>query len=341
MTEKLDIHSLDDLGKDEIEELLDLAETHRNTKKSDILRGRAIILLFLSPSLRTRVSMERAAQQLGADVVTLQSGASLWQFEVEENVVMNGAAAEHMKEASRVLARYGDMIAVRAFPGKQSWEEDSADKVHNGFMKWAPVPILNLESSLYHPCQALADLLTMKRALAEKPRGKVVLSWCHHPKALPVAVPNSFALAASQMGYSLTITHPENYDLPAEIIERCTQYALENKQPLEITSDRDAAFAGAQFVYAKSWGRLDCYGQSEKELADRKERGLERWMIDKEIMSKTDDAWFMHCLPVRRNIIVSDAVIDSSRSLVFEQAENRLHAQKAIILKQFGMNGQN
>lgn len=341
MNKKIDVHSLDDLSKGEVEELIELAEKYRDVKKSDILKGKAIILLFLSPSLRTRVSMERAAQQLGADVVTLQSGASLWQFEIEEGIVMNGAAAEHMKEASRVLSRYGDLIAVRAFPNRESWEEDAQDKVHNGFMKWASVPILNLESSLYHPCQSLADLITMKRALGSGKRGKVVLTWCNHPKALPVAVPNSFALAASQMGWDLTITHPEGYDLPKEIIERCQSHAEANNQQLTISSDRESSFAGAQFIYAKSWGRLDCYGKTEKELAERKEQGLEKWIVDEDIMATTNNAWFMHCLPVRRGVIVSDGVIDSSQSLVFEQAENRLHGQKALLLKQFQAIGNN
>lgn len=340
MTEKIDIHSLDDLSKEEVEELIDVAERHRGLKTSEILKGRAIILLFLSPSLRTRVSMERAAQQLGADVVTLQSGASLWQFEVEEGVVMNGAAAEHMKEAARVLSRYGDLIAARAFPGRESWEDDAQDKVHNGLMKWATVPVLNLESSLYHPCQSLADLITMKRALGSKKRGKVVLTWCNHPKALPVAVPNSFALAATQMGWDLTITHPEKYDLPPEIIGRCRAHAQANGSELTITTDREAAFADAQFVYAKSWGRLDCYGDTERELADRSARGLQSWIVDEEIMATTNNAWFMHCLPVRRGIIVTDAVIDSPQSLVFEQAENRLHGQKALLLKQLQNKGE-
>lgn len=341
MSKKIDIHSLDDLSKAEVEELIDVSEKYRYVNESEILKGKAIILLFLSPSLRTRVSMERAAQQLGADVVTLQSGASLWQFEIEEGIVMSGAAAEHMKEASRVLSRYGHLIAVRAFPGRESWEEDAQDKIHNGFMKWATVPILNLESSLYHPCQSLADLITMKRALGSGKPGKVVMTWCNHPKALPVAVPNSFALAASQMGWDLTITHPEHYDLPSEIIERCQKHAASNQQKLTITTNRDEAFEGAQFVYAKSWGRLDCYGDTDKELADRKARGLEKWIVDEEIMATTNNAWFMHCLPVRRGVIVSDGVIDSARSLVFEQAENRLHGQKALLLKQFQALGNN
>jgi N-acetylornithine carbamoyltransferase len=339
VTEKLDIHSLDDLSKGEIEELLAVADKYRDVKSCELLKGKAIILLFLSPSLRTRVSMERAAQQLGADVVTLQAGASLWQFEIDEGLVMDGAAAEHMKEASRVLARYGDLIAVRAFPAKESWEEDARDRVHNGFMRWAPVPILNLESSLYHPCQSLADLMTMGRAVKDGVRGKVVLSWCNHPKALPVAVPNSFALAATQMGWDLTITHPEGYELPKEIISRCEAHAESNGQSLTVTSDRGGAFKDAQFVYAKSWGRLDCYGQSERELSDRQRRGLASWIVDEDIMSQTKNAWFMHCLPVRRNVVVSDGVIDGPRSLVFEQAENRLHGQKALLLKQLGMIG--
>ena len=328
----LDIYSLAELGREELDALLDRSERLRETRASTLLAGRSIVLLFLSPSLRTRVSMELAGKQLGAHVVTLQSGAGLWQLESGEGVVMRGAAAEHMKEAAGVLSRYGDLLAVRAFPKRRSWEEDARDEVLLGLRRWSDRPILNLESSLYHPCQGLADLLTLRRTLGPaKPGTKVVLSWADHPKALPVAVPNSFALAATRAGWDLCIARPDGYDLPDSVMQRCRAHAEAAGSALEVTSDREAAYAGARVIYAKSWGRLDRYGDDARELRERAEVGLSRWRVDEGSMALTDDAYFMHCLPVRRNVVVTDGVIDSPRSLVFEQAENRLHVQKAML----------
>lgn len=346
MASPLHVHSLDDLDRATIERILDRAERLRGQNTLDYLRGKAIVLLFLSPSLRTRVSMELAAQQLGAYVVTLQEDGGLWKLEFNDGAVMRGDTVEHAKEAIRVLARYGDLLAVRAFPSRKSWEEDSRDPILNAFKKWSPVPVLNLESSLYHPCQSLADILTIRRAtlnVAADPAGrpapgKILLTWADHPKCLPVAVPNSFALGMTQMGWDLTIARPEGYDLPPEIMERCRAHAKAAGSKLEVTDDRDAAFAGARFVYAKSWGRIDRYGQETREIEERKERGLSKWIVDAAIMKRTDNAYFMHCLPVRRNVVVSDEVIDGPRSIVLDEAENRLHAQKALLLEQVGID---
>lgn len=343
MNPPLHVHSLDDLDRAQVEKILDRAERLRGRTALDLLRGRSIINLFLSPSLRTRVSMELAARQLGANCVTLQEDAGLWKLEFNAGAVMRGDTVEHAQDAIGVLARYGDLLAVRAFPSRKSWEADALDPVLNAFKRWSSRPVLNLESALYHPCQALADILTIRRAAgggnASKPGnpGKIVLSWADHPKCLPVAVPNSFALAAAQMGFDLTIARPDGYDLPPEIMQRCTALAARFGGRLEVTADRAAAFAGARFVYAKSWGRIDRYGREAEELADRKQRGLEHWIVDGAIMQRTDDAYFMHCLPVRRNVVVADEVIDSPRSLILDEAENRLHGQKALLLEQLGV----
>lgn len=345
----LHVHSLDDLPREQIERILDRAERIRGQNSLELLQGKAIVNLFLSPSLRTRVSMELAAQQLGAHCVTLQEDAGLWKLEFNMGAVMRTDTVEHAKEAIGVLARYGDLLAVRAFPSRKSWEEDAKDPILNAFKRWSPKPVLNLESSLYHPCQSLADILTIRRQTAQdaatrkqgnkeaKP-GKIVLTWADHPKCLPVAVPNSFALGMTQMGWDLTIARPEGYDLPPEIMQRCREHAKRGGGKLEITDDREAAFAGARFVYAKSWGRIDRYGREAEELAERKERGLSAWITDAAIMQRTDNACFMHCLPVRRNVVVSDEVIDGPRSIVLDEAENRLHAQKALILEMLGVS---
>ena len=173
-------------------------------------------------------------------------------------------------------------------------------------------------------------MYTIRRALGPKPR-KVLLTWANHPKALPTAVPNGFALAVTQQGWDLTIAHPEGYDLPPEVAARLRRNAERNGSRLEVTHDRDAAFEGARVVYAKSWGRLDMYGRDDEEIAQRKARGLARWIVDEAAMRRTADARFMHCLPVRRNVVVSDAVIDSPASIIYDQAENRLHVQKAVL----------
>lgn len=347
------VHSLDDLDRPTIERILDRAERIRGQTARADLRGKSIVLLFLSPSLRTRVSMELAAQQLGAYVVTLQENAGIWKLEFGDGVVMRGESVEHAQEAIRVLARYGDLLAVRAFPARSSWADDARDPILSAFMKWSPVPVLNLESTLYHPCQALADILTIRRVAAGRAAaagggaradargrvapGPIVLTWADHPKCLPVAVPNSFALAMTQMGWDLTIVRPEGYDLPADILERCRRHAAAAGSRLDVTDDREAAFRGARFVYAKSWGRIDRYGLEAQELEERTRHGLASWIVDATIMKRTDDAYFLHCLPVRRNVVVTDEVIDGPRSIVIDQAENRLHAQKALLLELFGV----
>ncbi|HVY61565.1 MAG TPA: N-acetylornithine carbamoyltransferase [Planctomycetota bacterium] len=322
--------NLDDYSPDEVERLLGLAEELRGKRTLTTLAGKSIVLLFFDPSLRTRVSMELAAAELGARTVVLSPGKDSWTLEPREGAVMDGAFTEHVKEAAKVLSRYGDCLGLRAFPKRRSWDEDRAEPVTAAFARWSDVPLVNLESSLYHPCQSLADVYTLRRALGRKP-GKVLLTWANHPKALPTAVPNSFALGATQQGWDLTIAHPEGYDLPADVIDRCRRNAERAGSRLEVTHDRDAAFAGARVVYAKSWGRLDMYGRDEEEIAARRERGLARWIVDGPAMARTDGAKFMHCLPVRRNVVVADEVIDSPSSIIYDQAENRLHVQKAVL----------
>ena len=240
---------------------------------------------------------------------------------------MDGDKSEHVAEFVRVLERYCVAIGVRTFAALKDWAQERTDPILSAFVKYASVPIINLESAMHHPCQSLADMLTIRGKLGAG-RKRVVLTWAWHPKPLPMAVPNSFALAAAQMGHDLVIAHPPGYDLDEELIESLGPN-------VEITNDIDAAFLDADVIYAKSWGAKQFYGNTDQDLATRAQY-RSKWIVDEEKMSRTNDAIFMHCLPVRRNVIVTDAVIDSPASIVIDEAENRLHVQKAILARLLG-----
>jgi N-acetylornithine carbamoyltransferase len=233
-----------------------------------------------------------------------------------------------------VLGRYCAAIGVRTFAALKNWEEERADPILNAFARYTEVPIINLESAMHHPCQAMADMMTIREKLGEA-RKKVLLTWAWHPKPLPMAVPNSFALATAQMGHDLVIAHPSGYELDDQLMKTVNRQASEAGGSVNVISDIDQAFEGAEVVYAKSWGSKDFYGAPEKDIAEREQyRG--KWIVDEHKMTRTKSAIFMHCLPVRRNVIVTDGVIDSPSSVVVDEAENRLHVQKAILAKLVG-----
>jgi len=228
-----------------------------------------------------------------------------------------------------VLGRYAAAIGVRTFAALQNWDEERTDPILNAFAKYSEVPIINLESAMHHPCQATADMMTIREKLGEG-RKKVLLTWAWHPKPLPMAVPNSFALAAAQMGHELVIAQPPGYELDDELLENIGQQAAGAGGKVTITNDIDEAFVDQEVVYAKSWGSRNFYGAPEKDIAERAQY-RDRWIVDEEKMRRTNNAIFMHCLPVRRNVIVTDGVIDAPQSAVIDEAENRLHVQKAIL----------
>ena len=293
------------------------------------LQGKSVALVFFNPSLRTRASMQVGIYELGGNAVVLEPGGTSWMLEHRDGAVMNSDKTEHVAEFVRVLERYCVAIGVRTFAALKDWQEERTDPVLNAFARYASVPIINLESAMHHPCQSLADMLTIREKLGAG-RKRVVLTWAWHPKPLPMAVPNSFALAAVQMGHDLVIAHPEGYELDEELMETSRQIAAASGGSLEIANDIDAAFSGAEVIYAKSWGAKQFYGNTDQDLAAR-EQYRSKWIVDEEKMSHTNNAIFMHCLPVRRNVIVTDGVIDSSASVVIDEAENRLHVQKAIM----------
>jgi N-succinyl-L-ornithine transcarbamylase len=268
-------------------------------------------MLFFNPSLRTRVSTHRAATLLGMDVVAMTVGSDTWLLETRDGVVMDGGAAEHIREAAAVLGRYVDILGIRSFAQLRSRQEDYAEEILTRFVECAGVPIISLESATRHPLQSLADVLTIEQ-FKRTSRPRVVLTWAPHPKALPQAVPNSFAEWALAMGYDLVIAHPPGYELDEELTRGAT-----------ITTVQDDALEGADFVYAKNWSSYREYG---KVLSQDM-----RWQITPEKMKRTRNAYFMHCLPIRRNMIASDAVLDSPSSIVIEQAANRVPAAQAVL----------
>lgn len=274
-------------------------------------KNKTLVLLFFNPSLRTRLSTQKAAQNLGMNVMVMNVGSDGWQIEFEDGAIMDGGSQEHIKEAAAVVSQYADIIGIRTFPSLTDQQADYEEKVLSQFVKHAQVPIISLESATRHPLQGFADLLTIEENKNfEKP--KVVLTWAPHPKALPHAVPNSFVSWMKKGEVNLVIANPEGYNLPSELTAG-----------VPIVHQQETAFQDADFIYAKSWSSFDHYG---KVLPVS-----ESWTVTAEKMALTNQAKFMHCLPVRRNVVVSDAVIDSPNSLVLEQANNRTFAAQAVL----------
>ncbi len=320
-----------DWTREQLEELVESAQRFKSGEdESKPLAGKSIALVFFNPSLRTRASMQVGVYELGGNAVMLEPGGTSWTLEHRAGAVMDGDKTEHVAEFVRVLGRYCAAIGVRTFAALKSWEEERRDPVLSAFAEYADVPVINLESAMHHPCQALADMMTIREKFGESKR-RVLLTWAWHPKPLPMAVPNSFALAAAQMGHDLTIAHPPGYELDDELVREINTHAFDAGSTVRVTDDVNEAFKGAEVVYAKSWGSRRFYGTPEDDIEARAEFRQD-WIVDEAKMARTtDDSIFMHCLPVRRNVIVTDRVIDSSSSVVIDEAENRLHAQKAVL----------
>ncbi len=319
-----------DLTRADFNQLIESAlRFKQGDDQSKPLAGRSIALVFFNPSLRTRASMQIGVYELGGNAVVLEPGGTSWTLEHRDGVVMDADKTEHVAEFVRVLGRYCVAIGVRTFAALKNWEEERSDPILNALAKYSDVPIINLESAMHHPCQAAADMMTIREKLGEG-RKKVLLTWAWHPKPLPMAVPNSFALAAAQMGHDLVIAHPHDYELDDELMETIRQQAAGAGGSVNVVNEIEPAFDKVEVVYAKSWGSKTFYGEPEKDIATRAQY-RDKWIVDETKMARTNSALFMHCLPVRRNVIVTDAVIDSAASVVIDEAENRLHVQKAIL----------
>ena len=319
-----------DWSRTALESLIDSALRFKHgDERGRPLDGRSVALVFFNPSLRTRASMQVAVFELGGNAVVLEPGGTSWTLEHREGAVMDSDKTEHVAEFVRVLGRYCSAIGVRTFAALKDWNEERQDPILNSFVQYSDVPIINLESAMHHPCQSLADMMTIREKLGGGPK-KVLLTWAWHPKPLPMAVPNSFALAAAQLGHDLVIAHPPGYELDEELLDKASKAAVAAGGSVQSSNDIHASFDGAQVVYAKSWGASKFYGSSEKDIAERAQYRPD-WIVDEQKMARTSNGIFMHCLPVRRNVIVTDGVIDSPASVVIDEAENRLHVQKSVL----------
>jgi N-succinyl-L-ornithine transcarbamylase len=303
--------TVDDIG-DLNKALKEAAEVKANPYKWDTLgKNKTIVLIFFNSSLRTRLSTQKAAMNLGMNVIVLDVNKDGWKLETEFGVVMDGDKAEHLREAVPVIGRYCDIIGVRSFAALEDSKTEYQENILNQFIEFSGVPVISMESATRHPLQAFADLFTIEE-YKTKDRPKVVLSWAPHPRALPQAVPNSFAEWMKKANVEFVITHPKGYELAPEFSEGAT-----------IEYDQKKAFEGADFIYAKNWSSYTQYGQIlSKDMS---------WTVDEEKMALTNNAKFMHCLPVRRNMIVTDAVIDSPNSIVIDEAENRVYSAQVVI----------
>jgi N-succinyl-L-ornithine transcarbamylase len=277
----------------------------------DLGENKTMALVFLNPSLRTRMSTQKAALNLGMNVMVLNMDKEGWALELRDNVIMNGNTVEHIREAAAVMGQYADIIGVRSFPGLKDRKEDYSEMIFNKFVQFCGVPVVSLESATRHPLQSLADLVTIEE-LKTRIKPKVVLTWAPHIKPLPQAVPNSFAEWMCKADVDFTITHPKGYELSPDFTKGAT-----------ITNNQDEALADADFIYVKNWSAYEPYGKIFP--------GNEDWMLTNEKLKITNNAKIMHCLPVRRNLELSDEILDGESSIVVHEAANRVWAAQAVL----------
>ncbi|HKV75242.1 MAG TPA: N-acetylornithine carbamoyltransferase [Gemmatimonadales bacterium] len=331
---KRDFLAVEDWEHGQIMALLELASRIKRGEVKGGLEGKLLAMVFMDPSLRTRASMEAAMFLHGGHAINLEPGRGSWALETELGAVMNGATVEHIVDAARVLGRYADALALRAFPRPGPWADVRLDKVIKTFAEYCDKPVINLESARRHPCQQLADALTIREHLPD-PRGRrFVLNWTWHPKALPTAVPASAALAAASLGMEIVIARPDGYELDPEdtaLIRKIAQ--AQGGEFVHIINDPDEATVGADVIYAKAWGSVKLYDKPEEEMALRST--LKDWKLNQARLrsSRGGKGLVMHCLPVRRNVEIDDDVLDGPTSVVVAQAENRLHVQRALLLE--------
>lgn len=333
---KRDFLALEDWSVDAIDAVLALATRVKRGEITGGLERKLLAMVFMDPSLRTRSSMEAAMFLHGGHAMVLEPGKGSWALETEHGAVMDQATVEHIAEAARVLGRYADALAVRVFPRGGDWALERQDRIIRDFARFCEKPVINLESSRRHPCQALADAMTLREKLGDTRGKRFVLTWAWHPKALPTAVPASAIVAAARLGMEIAIARPEGYELDPEDTGLARQLNQESGGMVHIFDNMDEALVGADAVYVKSWGSLQAFGRPEDE--QRMRAGLRDWLLTPNRLRSTrgGKGIVMHCLPVRRNVEIADAVLDGPNSVVVDQAENRLHAQRALLLELIG-----
>jgi N-succinyl-L-ornithine transcarbamylase len=304
------------LSVKDAESIQKLVAEAREVKKAPLAertlgKDRTLGLIFMNPSLRTRLSTQKAAMNLGMDVMVMNFTGEGWALETSDGTVMDGSTSEHINEAAAVIGRYCDIMGLRSFPKLKERDEDYRDQILGKFVERSGIPVVNLESATLHPLQSLADVMTIEEYKTVK-KPKVVLTWAPHPRALPQSVGNSFAQWINKTDYEFVIAHPKGFELKE-------QFAGE----AYVTNDPEEAYTDADFIYAKNWSSYSDYGAVR--YPD------DQWMVDEAKMALTNNAKFMHCLPVRRNVVVSDGVIDSDQSIVIDEAHNRLFAAQAVL----------
>ena len=330
-----EFNDLADFSNQEINSLLGLARRLDEHPEPQALRGRVLSLLFLSPSLRTLASFQAAMIRLGGGSFVISPEMSIHGIESRPGIVMDGAAAEHIREAVPVIASYGDAIGIRAFAERKDLDSDMAEKEFSALTDLFDTPYINMESAMNHPCQSLADRKTMDDLDIPANGGKFVLSWAYHPMALPLAVPAATVHMAAQRGMDVTVLRPGGFELPGPIMDKARQAAAANGGSVRETDDRREAMEGAHVIYAKSWSSTQHYGDK---INDKKARDeLVDWCVEEPWFGNAaKECRFMHCLPVRRGVVVGDAILDGPRSVVIEEARNRMLAQMAVLHQMLG-----
>jgi N-acetylornithine carbamoyltransferase len=319
-----------DLGVSGVAALLAEARQWKKQAPGPHLAGKLLGMVFFNPSLRTRVSFEAAMLRGGGNAVVLDVGNGVWKLEDRKGAVMDCDRPEHIQEAIPVLGRYMDALAVRSFGALQDDDADAADPLLKAFRELAGVPVISMESAREHPCQGLADLLTLREEFGDTRGLPVTLTWAPHIKPLPKAVPHSFLLTAAAAGCEVRVAYPPGFDLHPGVMAEARSYAQQSGGAVIATHDRRAALDGSRAVYAKAWGpaTADITGAPAAEQIAR----YRDWRVDDETLAQaSNDAIFLHCLPVRRNVEVADEVLDGNRSFVIAQAENRFHVQRVLL----------
>ncbi len=328
-------NDLADFSNEEIKELMALADRLDKNPEPEALKGKVLSLLFLSPSLRTLASFQAAMVRLGGGSFVISPEMSIHGIESRPGIVMDGAAAEHIREAMPVIASYGDAIGIRAFAERRNLEDDLAEAEFKALTDLIDTPYINMESAMDHPCQSLADWKTMDDFGVPANGGKFVLSWAYHPRPLPLAVPAATLHMAAKRGMDVTLLRPDGFELPSPVMQKATYAAEASGGSITETTERDEAMQDAHVIYAKSWSSTRHYGDR---LADQKLREQHiGWCVDESWFANArENCRFMHCLPVRRGVVVADEILDGPRSIVIAEARNRMLAQMAILHQMLG-----